>query len=120
MVRPPRAPRRATDRVAERTGGAERDRTVDLLNAIQALSQLSCGCRHPNVSESRKLAENACRSTARVRSEKSASGPHQQDAHETKEDREKDASLERKNRNSLRNLRASDGHDQRALHDIAA
>jgi hypothetical protein len=27
----------------DRDGGAERDRTVDLLNAIQALSQLSYG-----------------------------------------------------------------------------
>jgi hypothetical protein len=47
----PRAPRRRSTvrscaysdefEVAVSTGGAERDRTVDLLNAIQALSQLS-------------------------------------------------------------------------------
>jgi hypothetical protein len=30
-----------TQRVLDFIGGAERDRTVDLLNAIQALSQLS-------------------------------------------------------------------------------
>ena len=39
--------------VVERFGGAERDRTVDLLNAIQALSQLSYS---PN---SRGIAANA-------------------------------------------------------------